>query len=41
MKAIQDSLELKKCMFFVANPDRANISHTVLFLHGQDVDTIL
>ena len=38
MKAIQDSLGLKKCMFVVANPDRANIMYTKLFWHVQDVD---
>ena len=40
MKAIQDSLGLKKCMFVVPNPDRVNISYTKLFRHGQDVDAI-
>lgn len=40
MKAIQDSLGLKKCMFVVANPDRANIMYTKLFRYGQDVDAI-
>ena len=37
MKAIQDSLCLKKCIVVVANPDRVNISCTKLFQHGQDV----
>ena len=40
MKAIQDSLCLKKCIVVVANPDRVNISYTKLFRHGQDVDAI-
>ena len=40
MKAIQDSLGLKKCKFIVANPDRKNIFYEKVFRHGEDADAL-
>ena len=40
MKAIQESLGLKKCKFIVVNPDRKNIFYEKLFRHGEDADAL-
>ena len=40
IRCIQNSLGLKNCKSFIANPDRKNVFYEKVFRHGEDVDAI-